>query len=335
MQSTYPTTCFTSTLTRCQHTVPLVPPHPTKKSPLHSLLGSLLLGIRSPTLVSVVAVTPRFAPPRTQSSLLIRPSLPSSVHQASAVRLIERAPCALSSTLCMVKPVRPRHLSSLHSSMLLTPSPSYRLPLRSKHLLVFPSPKDNRAKMDAFSSSPLTESFPCGRFDSPAISPAASPTRTEVDFPADVDQSFNSSMSFSVTDSPPAPSPSMHLGKPSTHLLLHSPTPLLRAPRRADMMSLSYSALGSVREGETLGARPRPLGPSRTFGRELSLNTSRLSGPSSQMMTMKGKSKLLPPAVVPEARRPVSPVRLHHATSHEDMSSPKLLLPRMGRREVR
>lgn len=191
--------------------------------------------------------------------------------------------------------------------------------------------------MDAFSSSPLTETFPPGRFDSPDISPAASPARTEVDFPIDVDQSFNSSMTLSTSDSPPAPSPCMQLGKKAPDMILGSPTNFVR--RRPELGNKSYSALGSVREASVapLKGSVRPLGPARTFGRELSLNAR---PPLSAQPSFSGMGKMLPPAVPEEKNGEASSSssssrRLVWNMSQEDMGSPKqVIMPRMNRREV-
>ncbi|KAL1411333.1 m-phase inducer phosphatase [Vanrija albida] len=183
--------------------------------------------------------------------------------------------------------------------------------------------------MDAFSSSPLAESFPSGRFGSPDASPtptqSPSPTKTEVDFPADVDQSFNSSMSISTTDSPP-PSPSMSRG---AELLSPTPTFVLKPPRRPELAGQSLQLLSSARTIEPLGTRARPLGPARTFGRELSLNTRPLNF---AQPSLGEKGKMLPPAV-PENKTAASPVRMQWTLSHEDMSSPRVSIPHMGRRD--
>lgn len=183
--------------------------------------------------------------------------------------------------------------------------------------------------MDAALSSPLMDTFPISRLSSPDDSPALSPTRTEIDLPADVDESFNSSMSFSTCDSPPAPSPSMHLGKPK-YDALYSPTPLaLPANKRALMATKSLS---SAVDNATLGAPfNRSLGPSPAFGRELSVNVPRPN--MFNQSSFKGRGRMLPPSV-PEGKL-VSPNRLHSTSSQENMRSPQVLMPRWGRREVR
>lgn len=176
---------------------------------------------------------------------------------------------------------------------------------------------------DAIPSSPLADAFFISRLSSPDDSPAASPTRTEVDLPLEVDESFNSSMSFSACDSPPAPSPSMHLGKMSE--APYSPTPIAGPGNRRTLMatkSLS-SAMG--------GGASRMGGQALVFGRELSLNAVRPS--TFGQPSLKAKGQMRPPSV-PEGKL-VSPNRLHSTTSQENIREPHLLMSRWGRREVR
>ncbi|KAL7419639.1 m-phase inducer phosphatase [Cryptotrichosporon argae] len=189
--------------------------------------------------------------------------------------------------------------------------------------------------MDAFSSSPLMESFPASRFGSPL----PSPTQTEIDLP-DVDQSFNSSLTISAGDSP-LPSPlAMSMKTQPSPLAKHdtflSPTPGIKM-RRPDPVPLqrgstsrsSVCSLGSVTEAD----EPPVLGvprPARAFGREMSLNARPLLQPT------KSKGMMLPPAV-PESRMlgrpPRGGVPMQWTSSNEEMQSPRMMAPGMTRRE--
>lgn len=180
--------------------------------------------------------------------------------------------------------------------------------------------------MAAFSSSPLVESFTIGQLHSPSlspsVSPAPSPTKTEVDFPADVDQSFNSSMTFAAADSPPPPSPEDLSGPKYSKAMLPPPPPFALAPPRRPLSTGSTALKSTASASDVLSTRP--FGATRTFGRELSLNARPLATAG-----IKGKNAMT------SSKQEISPVRLQWTMSNEDVSSPRVPMPRMGRREVR
>lgn len=163
--------------------------------------------------------------------------------------------------------------------------------------------------MAAFSSSPLVESFTINQFHSPSLSPSVSPgpspTKTEVDFPADVDQSFNSSMTFAA-DSPPLPSPDdLNSGKFSK-AMLPPPPPFALAPPRRPLAKAGAGLKPTASASDAFSTRP--FATTRTFGRELSLNARPLATAG-----IKGKSSMLP-----SSKQDNSPVRLQWTMSNED-----------------
>ena len=187
-----------------------------------------------------------------------------------------------------------------------------------------------------FSSSPLMESFPSSRFPSPV----PSPTRTEVDFPLEVDQSFNSSMSISCAgDASPSLSdsflsPSFNLGskaglaKMGNDSAMFSPT-MLQAngkPRRPDPVPI---------QSPTTKTGFAQLGSKRTFGRELSLNSTKSVG----AVGAKGaKGMMLPPALPgmnASSSRPKGGVPMKWSSSNEEPIVPKLTFhPALTRTQV-
>jgi hypothetical protein len=193
-------------------------------------------------------------------------------------------------------------------------------------LLITYPPSTILFRMDMFSSSPLVESFPSSRFSSPP----ASPTRTEVDLPIEVDQSFNSSMSFSGANDSPCyslfASPTPNMLNPSNNFL--SPTPAFgQKPRRPDPVPIQRSESGNSLTGQLMGS-------GRAFGRELSTNSTMSRGTS----TMGGKGMMLPPAV-PQgknlAQKNRGGIPMQWSSSNEDAAPPKLVFqPAMTRREV-
>ncbi|KAK4686068.1 M-phase inducer tyrosine phosphatase, partial [Tremellales sp. Uapishka_1] len=179
----------------------------------------------------------------------------------------------------------------------------------------------------AFSSSPLMEAF--GSFQDRFGSPAASPTKTETDFPADVDQSFNSSMSFSTDNSPCARSPTpgfalrpiSPLPTKGSHFL--SPTPSFSLkPRRPDPVPLQSF--------EDRSKKPISTSTSgRMFGREISLNARTSAGPgASKTASAASKGMMLPPSI-PEgskasSSRPRGGLPMQWTSSNEERTVPKL-----------
>ncbi|WWD16520.1 hypothetical protein CI109_100947 [Kwoniella shandongensis] len=188
--------------------------------------------------------------------------------------------------------------------------------------------------MDAFSSSPLMESFPSSRFPSPV----PSPTRTDTDLPIEVDQSFNSSMSFGDTSPYFSPTPAMNkmsgispLPIKATSSTFLSPSPAFSLkPRRPDPVPIqcntSFSpSKKSMDMGEpvkVMGARP--LGQGRAFGRELSTNVmQRSAGPAT---TKLNKGKMLPPAL-PDGKtfiRPRGGLPMQWTSSNDETGRPKM-----------
>ncbi|KAK8861570.1 hypothetical protein IAR55_002392 [Kwoniella newhampshirensis] len=199
--------------------------------------------------------------------------------------------------------------------------------------------------MDAFSSSPLMESFPSTRFPSPV----PSPTRTDTDLPIEVDRSFNSSMSLSDTSPYFSPTPAMSkmstlspLSTRTTAAFL-SPSPVFSLkPRRPDPVpiqsrpSCSPSKQGMSSMNETTGVMcSRPLGQGRAFGREISTNVmQRTAGPAT---TKANKGKMLPPAL-PDGKaitRPRGGIPMQWTSSNEETGRPKMgLQAGMMRRET-
>jgi M-phase inducer tyrosine phosphatase len=175
-----------------------------------------------------------------------------------------------------------------------------------------------------FSSSPLVESFPHSRFSSPP----PSPTRTDTDFPLDVDQSFNSSMSF-PNDSPSlfaSPTQKGSSTYPGNDFL--SPTPAFGKPRRPDPVPLQRNTSGDL--------TMRPLGSARMFGRELSSNVAVQRASGTGTATNKGKGMMLPPAV-PDGKlpKPRGGIPMQWTSSNEENAPPKLVFqPSLPRREV-
>lgn len=184
------------------------------------------------------------------------------------------------------------------------------------------------------SSSPLMESFPSSRFPSPN----PSPTKTETDLPIEVDQSFNSSMSISCAeDGSPTPSgsflsPSFAIGKPlPPNPSFLSPT-ITRVqsgrPRRPDPVPIQSPSCDMMSIGM--------ISTKRTFGREVSLNSTRSFGPSSTRGT---KGMMLPPAV-PDGKasssRPRGGIPMKWSTSNEETTGvPKLCFqPALARHQV-
>lgn len=191
--------------------------------------------------------------------------------------------------------------------------------------------------MDAFSSSPLMETFPSSRFSSPA----PSPTRTETDFPIDVDQSFNSSMSITNDDSPPILSPTPYnansafspvfgqrLGQPSSNSMLSPlPAPVFTLkPKRPDPVPLQ-----STKSVPHASSTFQPA--KRAFGRELSLNVATQKGTSGPA-TLKANAKLMPPPAVPDGKlfKPRGALPMQWTSSQEGKLQP--VRPMLVTREV-
>ncbi|WWC87865.1 uncharacterized protein L201_002762 [Kwoniella dendrophila CBS 6074] len=188
--------------------------------------------------------------------------------------------------------------------------------------------------MDAFSSSPLMESFPSSRFPSPI----PSPTQTDTDLPIEVDQSFNSSLSFSETSPYFSPSPAVRqkenispmLSTGSNSFLSPSPAFSLK-PRRPDPVPLQRLTVPSPSKASKMDLedtmRPlsaRPLGQGRTFGRELSANImQRSAGPAT---TKANKGKMLPPTL-PDGKNAIRPrggIPMQWTSSNEETGRPRL-----------
>lgn len=187
----------------------------------------------------------------------------------------------------------------------------------------------------SMSSSPLGESFPASRF----VSPNPSPTRTEVDLPLEVDQSFNSSLS--ISDSPYfSPTPNcaskgnQQLLSPLSDSLSPPPANLFGAgagnkPRRPDPVPLQRSESNESVGGDEKGTTMRPLGTARGFGRELSGNHIQARASGSTIKA--GKGMMLPPAVPDKCKRGGLPMQW---TSSNEENCGKLFQPRLARRDV-
>ncbi|WWC68646.1 uncharacterized protein I206_102577 [Kwoniella pini CBS 10737] len=188
--------------------------------------------------------------------------------------------------------------------------------------------------MDSFSSSPLMESFPSSRFPSPT----PSPTQTDTDLPIEVDQSFNSSLSFGETSPCFSPTPAMPqkgaisplLAQNSSEFLSPSPVFSLK-PRRPDPVPLQRLTVPSPSKSSIMdlddSIKPlsaRPIGYGRTFGREISANImQRSAGPAT---TKANKGMMLPPNV-PEGKnmmRPRGGIPMQWTSSNEETGRPKL-----------
>ncbi|WWC96979.1 hypothetical protein V866_003856 [Kwoniella sp. B9012] len=199
--------------------------------------------------------------------------------------------------------------------------------------------------MDSFSSSPLNESFPSSRFPSPI----PSPTQTETDLPIEVDQSFNSSLSFGETSPCFSPTPIMpkkgaaspSFSQNSTGFLSPSPVFSLK-PRRPDPVPLQRLTVPSPSKSSNMDLddtiKPlsaRPLGQGRTFGRELSANImQRSAGPAT---TKANKGMMLPPNLL-EGRNVIRPrggLPMQWTSSNEETGRPRLgMQAHMFRRET-
>ncbi|WRT65684.1 uncharacterized protein IL334_002629 [Kwoniella shivajii] len=187
--------------------------------------------------------------------------------------------------------------------------------------------------MDSFSSSPLMESFPSSRFPSPV----PSPTQTDTDLPIEVDQSFNSSLSFGDTSPMFSPTPMLAKKGAISPLLSQtagsylSPSPLFSLkPRRPDPVPLQR-ALPSPSKSSSMdlddGMKPltsRPLGQGRAFGREISSNImQRSAGPAT---TKANKGMMLPPTL-PDGKpmvRPRGGIPMQWTSSNEETGRPRL-----------
>ena len=189
-----------------------------------------------------------------------------------------------------------------------------------------------------FSSSPLMESF-TSRFSSPD----PSPTRTEMDLPIEVDQSFNSSLSLSCAgDASPTPCaaqlsfsptmnykslPSLPIPTRSADFLSPIPTELMSRPQRPGPVPIQAKYRDEP-PTDSLGFRP--FGAGRAFGRELSSNnTMQRSGPPPAQTS---KGKMLPPGLPegkPSSSKPQSGgVPMQWSTSNDETS----LHPRLSYR---
>jgi hypothetical protein len=121
-----------------------------------------------------------------------------------------------------------------NSNMAHTQNPQHHSPIIFRTDIFSPTALPNHIKMDILSSSPLAAS-------SRLPSPAPSPTRTDVsDLPIEVEQSFDSSMSFTDTI---------------------APIPSMMAPRM-------------IRPQPVPIQTKVPLSLARSFGTELSINGS-------------------------------------------------------------